>query len=145
MDGQAITISFGVALQKGSQGFFLSRYRGAQRSLCALLKSVHRGWEAPGVVHTHASLQAQMDSMEEAWGWGCEDRILHALPLHHMHGIANALLTAHYCGACVEFLPRFSPSLVWQHLMVHLLAAPPGLPCFHSFSPAEVCMSQIPV
>ncbi len=71
-----------------------------------------------GVVHTHGTLAAQMDALCAAWGWSESDRILHALPLHHIHGAVVALHTAHAAGACVEFLPKFSPSAVWGRLMV---------------------------
>ena len=57
--------------------------------------------------------------MQEAWGWRQDDTILHALPLHHIHGIVNALLCAHASGACVELLPKFSPTAVWESLQVH--------------------------
>ena len=81
---------------------------------CEALTSRH----AAGVVHTHGSLAAQTGALRDAWGWSTSDRILHALPLHHIHGAVVALHTAHEAGACVEFLPRFSPSLVWSRLMV---------------------------
>lgn len=42
------------------------------------------------------------------------------LPLHHVHGIINALHCAHAAGAAVEFLPKFSPGEVWKCLMVRL-------------------------
>ncbi len=69
-------------------------------------------------MHTHGSLAAQMTALHDAWGWSTSDCILHALPLHHIHGAVVALHTAHAAGACVEFLQRFSPSLVWSRLMV---------------------------
>lgn len=71
-----------------------------------------------GALHTHQSLQTQIQGLCESWAWQEEDRILHALPLHHVHGIINALYCAHYSGACVEFLPQFSPSVVWDKLKV---------------------------
>ena len=83
----------------------------ASHSQCSLIT---------GAVHTHRSLQAQIQGLCESWAWQKEDRILHALPLHHVHGIINALYCAHYTGACVEFLPKFSPSLVWDKLKVCL-------------------------
>jgi malonyl-CoA/methylmalonyl-CoA synthetase len=46
-----------------------------------------------GALHTHASLAAMADTLCEAWEWEPQDRILHSLPLHHIHGIVNAL----YC------------------------------------------------
>jgi hypothetical protein len=51
-------------------------------------------------------------------------RLLHALPLHHIHGAVVAMHTPHSAGACVEFLPKFSPTSVWDRLMV-------GLPSSH--------------
>ena len=74
-------------------------------------------------------------TLNQAWGWRPEDRILHALPLHHVHGLGNALLCPLMAGACVEFLPAFSPSAVWAALQVRsrdqvalsgLLQAPAG-------------------
>lgn len=47
-----------------------------------------------GALHTHASLLAMVDTLCHAWEWQADDRILHTLPLHHVHGIVNALLCA---------------------------------------------------
>ena len=69
-----------------------------------------------GALHTHGSLIAQVKCLTTAWKWSKDDTIVHPLPLHHIHGIVNALYCAHYVGACVEFLPRFSPSLIWDRL-----------------------------
>ena len=69
-----------------------------------------------GVVTSHATIQAQITSLVEAWGWTAEDRILHVLPLHHIHGIINVLGCALWSGACCEFLPRFEAAAVWKRL-----------------------------
>ena len=42
---------------------------------------------------------------------------LHALPLHHVHGLVNALLTPLSVGASVCFLDRFSALGVWRALI----------------------------
>lgn len=70
-----------------------------------------------GVLLTHKNLVSQVRSLTDAWEWSQDDRILHCLPLHHIHGIVNALYCAHYNGAIVEFLPSFSPAEVWKRLM----------------------------
>ena len=57
-------------------------------------------------------------TLVDAWGWQSADRILHALPLYHIHGLGNALLCPLMAGACIELLPRFSPRLVWDAFMV---------------------------
>jgi malonyl-CoA/methylmalonyl-CoA synthetase len=58
-----------------------------------------------GVVTTHACIAAQVESLVEAWEWSEDDRILHVLPLHHIHGIINILSCALWSGAKCEFMP----------------------------------------
>jgi malonyl-CoA/methylmalonyl-CoA synthetase len=67
-----------------------------------------------GAVLTHANLGAQITALVEAWEWAADDRILHVLPLHHTHGIVNALLCALWTGACCEMEPGFDAQRVWQ-------------------------------
>jgi len=67
-----------------------------------------------GVVLTHANLSAQIASLVQAWEWRPEDHILHVLPLHHTHGIVNALCCALWSGATCEMLARFDPDEVWD-------------------------------
>jgi malonyl-CoA/methylmalonyl-CoA synthetase len=69
-----------------------------------------------GVVITHGNLTAQVTSLVSAWGWTEHDRILHVLPLHHIHGIVNVLTCALWSGALCYMLPKFDAELVWQHL-----------------------------
>ncbi|HUP01111.1 MAG TPA: acyl-CoA synthetase [Gemmatimonadota bacterium] len=67
-----------------------------------------------GVVLTHANLAAQIESLIEAWEWTADDRILHVLPLHHTHGIINALLCPLQVGATCEMMPAFAADAVWR-------------------------------
>ena len=69
-----------------------------------------------GVVLSHANLEAQIKMLCSAWGWARSDRILHTLPLHHTHGIVNALLCSLWTGAVCEFLPRFEAASAWHRL-----------------------------
>ena len=69
-----------------------------------------------GVLHTHHSLTTQIHSLCAAWEWQKDDRILHTLPLHHIHGIVNALYCPLAVGATVEMMPSFSPTEVWSRL-----------------------------
>ena len=50
--------------------------------------------------------------MTEAWQWKSSDVILHTLPLHHVHGIVNVLMTPLYNGATCLMLPKFDPEQV---------------------------------
>jgi malonyl-CoA/methylmalonyl-CoA synthetase len=69
-----------------------------------------------GVVSTHSTLRAQVTTLAEAWGWTAQDRSLHVLPLHHVHGIINALSCALWCGATVEFMATFAAEPCWERL-----------------------------
>ncbi len=67
-----------------------------------------------GVVSTHRNLQAQIETLVQAWEWRPEDHILHVLPLHHVHGIINVLSCALWSGATCEMLPGFDAGKVWE-------------------------------
>ena len=62
---------------------------------------------------THDNLSATCTSLEEAWGWTRNDRILHVLPLHHNHGLINKLCCPLWVGASTELLDAWSPASVW--------------------------------
>eukprot|EP00466_Bigelowiella_natans_P020758 jgi/Bigna1/41314/e_gw1.51.10.1 len=70
-----------------------------------------------GVVTTHSNIQAMITALVEAWEWRSDDRILHFLPLHHVHGIVNKLLCALWSGASVEFSScGAEPRGLWERL-----------------------------
>ncbi|KXS16472.1 acetyl-CoA synthetase-like protein [Gonapodya prolifera JEL478] len=70
-----------------------------------------------GAVHTHKNISANVASLVEAWEWTDKDKILHVLPLHHVHGVINILLSALWSGATCEFLHPFNPDRVWDRWM----------------------------
>lgn len=69
-----------------------------------------------GVVTTHQNIQAQVTSLITAWEWTSSDRILHILPLHHIHGIVNALTCALWAGAECQMLSKFDAQTVWRRI-----------------------------
>ena len=66
-----------------------------------------------GAVITHANLAVQQELVGAAWGFGPGDTLLHSLPLHHMHGLAIALLTALGAGASTR-LTTFEAPAIWD-------------------------------
>ena len=87
-----------------------------------------------GAVITHANLATQQELLAEAWGWRENDRLLHVLPLHHLHGLAIALLAAIGAGArptsfpstrgrCGKAMPRASVFMGVPTVHAKLLAA----------------------
>jgi malonyl-CoA/methylmalonyl-CoA synthetase len=69
-----------------------------------------------GVVTTHGNIASQVESLVEAWEWEADDRILHVLPLHHIHGIINVLLCSFRVGAVCEFAHPFNAKVVWDRI-----------------------------
>lgn len=69
-----------------------------------------------GVVTTHCNIQAQVTSLVTAWEWSVDDRILHVLPLHHIHGIVNVLTCALWSGAECHMLSKFEAETVWNRI-----------------------------
>ncbi|KAJ2893658.1 uncharacterized protein MKZ38_008384 [Zalerion maritima] len=67
-----------------------------------------------GVLLPSRVLMAQCMSLMEAWQYTEEDHVLHVLPLHHIHGTVNALLTPLLAGSTVEFLFPFNADKAWR-------------------------------
>ena len=83
---------------------------------CMMLYTSGTTGRPKGVVVSHGNVQAQVESLSEAWGWSGDDRILLHLPLHHVHGIVNVLTCALWNGATCEILPGFDARAVWERL-----------------------------
>ncbi|KAL8626805.1 hypothetical protein Q9189_007488 [Teloschistes chrysophthalmus] len=69
-----------------------------------------------GVVLPSSVLTAQSQSLMEAWRYTASDHLLHVLPMHHIHGTINALLTPLFAGSTIEFLFPFNVQAVWERL-----------------------------
>jgi malonyl-CoA/methylmalonyl-CoA synthetase len=69
-----------------------------------------------GAVLTHANLSVQQELLAEAWGLREDDVLVHALPLHHMHGLCIALLSCLGAGATVRLLPGFDAARIWREM-----------------------------
>ena len=69
-----------------------------------------------GCVSSFAAVAHQAHILIDAWKWSPNDVILHCLPLHHVHGLVNALICPLMSGACIKMLPKFDAMEVWNHL-----------------------------
>ena len=69
-----------------------------------------------GAMITHANVAIQAEIMREAWAFSPSDTLLHALPLHHLHGLGISLLTSLLAGATSRMLPKFEAIRVWEEL-----------------------------
>ncbi|KAL8647683.1 MAG: hypothetical protein Q9226_006332, partial [Calogaya cf. arnoldii] len=81
-----------------------------------MLMKLQKGVVLPGSV-----LTAQSQSLQQAWNYTPNDHLLHVLPLHHIHGTINALLTPLFAGSTIEFLFPFNVQAVWKRLAARFL------------------------
>src|SRR5690348_1331646 len=69
-----------------------------------------------GVLIPQSAVTAQCQSLLQAWEYRSTDRLLHVLPLHHIHGVVNGLLTPLIAGSTIEFMFPFQADSVWERL-----------------------------
>jgi malonyl-CoA/methylmalonyl-CoA synthetase len=65
-----------------------------------------------GAVLSHANLLASSESVAATWRWSAEDRLVHGLPIFHVHGLCVALFGTLLAGASAILLPRFDSDAV---------------------------------
>ena len=73
-----------------------------------------------GVVHTTATLRAQMDAMLQAWSLSKNDTVLNVLPLHHVHGMINCVMSPLYAGGTVVMMNKFDAEQVRPMVLFRL-------------------------
>jgi malonyl-CoA/methylmalonyl-CoA synthetase len=72
-----------------------------------------------GAVLEHGNLRRGAESLVEAWEWSPHDRLVHALPMFHMHGLGAGINGSLTAGASVVVLPRFDADAVVEAARVH--------------------------
>ncbi|MCA0328693.1 MAG: AMP-binding protein [Actinobacteria bacterium] len=65
-----------------------------------------------GAMLSAGNLRAGAEALVEAWGWTASDRLVHALPMFHMHGLGAALNGTFTAGASAVVMPRFEAHAV---------------------------------
>ena len=65
---------------------------------------------------SHANLAAQVAALHAAWGSREDDVLLHALPMHHLHGVVVAFLQAFTAPSNIRMLPKFEAARVAEEL-----------------------------
>lgn len=68
-----------------------------------------------------SALAAQSAALIEAWKYSPQDRLLHVLPLHHIHGTVNAILTPLVAGSTIEFMHPFDAKKWWERMAAPFL------------------------
>jgi malonyl-CoA/methylmalonyl-CoA synthetase len=69
-----------------------------------------------GAMLSHKNLLSNAESLSEAWRFTSEDRLLHALPIFHAHGLFVAINVSLSVGASMIFLPKFDINVVMDKI-----------------------------
>ena len=88
-------------------------HRLAERTALLLYTSGTTG-QPKGVPLSHDNVWSCVQTLIADWGMSPSDRLIHALPLHHVHGICVALLSAFCSGGSSELLLRYEPGQVLE-------------------------------
>ena len=65
-----------------------------------------------GVQIPRRAITSNLDALAEIWRWTAEDRLAHALPVFHVHGLVLGVLGPLRRGGQLEHLGRFSPRAI---------------------------------
>ncbi|KAI0983696.1 hypothetical protein GJ496_009076 [Pomphorhynchus laevis] len=113
---------------------------------CILFTSGSSGRPKP-VVLTHNNLKHQIRSMETMWKWSSKDHLIHALPLNHIHGLVNGLLTSLYSRATCTFVSPTNSDRIWNLLQSNKCTIFMGVPPLYRYlllnKPAAVSTLQL--
>ncbi|WP_158808831.1 malonyl-CoA synthase [Beijerinckia sp. L45] len=79
----------------------------APDDLAAILYTSGTTGRSKGAMLTHANLVSNAEALVEIWRFTAADRLLHALPVYHTHGLFVATNVVLFSGASMLFLPKF--------------------------------------
>ncbi|MBV8685896.1 MAG: malonyl-CoA synthase [Alphaproteobacteria bacterium] len=79
----------------------------APDDLAAILYTSGTTGRSKGAMLTHSNLASNAETLREAWRFAAGDRLLHALPIFHTHGLFVATNVTLLAGASMIFLPAF--------------------------------------
>jgi malonyl-CoA/methylmalonyl-CoA synthetase len=84
--------------------------------LAALLYTSGTTGRSKGAMLSHGNLLSNAEALVEAWRFGADDVLLHALPIFHTHGLFVATHVALLSGATMIFMPGFDLDAVLRLL-----------------------------
>lgn len=84
-----------------------------------------------GAPLTHAQVGATVEALHQAWAWNAHDRLFHALPLYHVHGLFVGALGALRAGAEVVRRPSFEAQEAARLIAERACTVFMGVPTFH--------------
>ncbi len=98
--------------------------------MAALLYTSGTTGRSKGAMLTHGNLESNARTLCEAWRVGAADRLIHALPIFHVHGLFVAINTVFLAGGSLIWLERFDAQKVLELLPEATMLM--GVPTFYT-------------
>ncbi len=80
--------------------------------LAAVLYTSGTTGRSKGAMLTHGNLASNAQALAQFWGYTERDRLIHALPLFHTHGLFVAINVTIAAGASIVLLSKFDPDRI---------------------------------
>jgi malonyl-CoA/methylmalonyl-CoA synthetase len=103
---------------------------GSANDLAALLYTSGTTGRSKGAMLSRANLASNALTLAAAWKFTASDKLLHGLPIFHVHGLFVAVNTILACGGSMLFLPKFDADEVVRRLPATTVMM--GVPTFYT-------------
>jgi malonyl-CoA/methylmalonyl-CoA synthetase len=117
-----------IDLARGNAPDFRDADRGPD-DLAAILYTSGTTGRSKGAMLTHDNLLSNAATLRDHWRFTAEDRLIHALPIFHTHGLFVASNVVLLAGASMFFLPKFDANEVLR--LMPQATAMMGVPTFY--------------
>lgn len=87
-----------------------------ERDLAAILYTSGTTGRSKGAMLTHTNLASNAETLAKAWHFSADDRLIHALPIFHTHGLFVACNVTLMAGASMLFLAKFDADVIFAEL-----------------------------
>ena len=87
-----------------------------ENDLAAILYTSGTTGRSKGAMLTHRNLASNAETLVKAWHFSANDRLIHALPIFHTHGLFVACNVILMAGASMLFLPKFDADVIFAEL-----------------------------
>lgn len=84
--------------------------------LAAILYTSGTTGRSKGAMLSHDNLASNALALVDYWRFSKDDRLLHALPIFHTHGLFVATNCVLFSGSSMILLPKFDPDQVFKYL-----------------------------